>query len=842
MTKPSKPLRSSNTEAKPIAGRPSAKKGARGTTTAAQANQAAAPPFGALSSKKVASLVSKLAQAQPYQADRLFEKAGVALEQVPALRWHLARHSLLEPRHPTLLFDLGKSARIADAEDVFAVLPRLAAAKPGDPGVTLDLMPGWPLAADQIALRALELDPTRLGAMLPGAAQPLRAGIQLVLGRHGHPLGEDDRALVVKLLAQREATGSGLPAQGPGNNPRARLQVEQLAENGGRSQPYSDAVDLVRALGATEEMWRQALGEAAKGGRFGGLKQVLPGLAVLPVAEAVQALARASLTRADIEREIAALVALGGDDPLQFAQAALALPRTGKGADLREAILMLALAGLRERGIAVPEGLEREPQWSLLASHLPPWRGSSEMRAACRKALEAIPRERVLALIPPILARGSCQDVAAGMLSVHFDEEIAREIVAGDWAHRDPGALGLLGAPGLPLLVAALESQAESDEKRRGALVKGIQVALAFVGATGGSFEEQFDSFVSCSTAERYWPEESRALFAQALLAMPQPRRISTLQRLFSETQQVERPFLGVGTVEEPRFRESAARLLVERSGQIQDCTVLQSGLLAMGEGGLDSFQSALSEAQPNALLKRELENVFGEAAVEALGVVEEEPRARLFRLAGEHLAKSPASQRARIYLLERRDLDERVPERRSGSFSSSRGAGPAGFDPGLAEGEEHVLTLDLEEVPELAGRFPGARAVALFAPDPDLGEGWERARLVPVPPNATPASDGTPITVTMLEVPSSIFEPDGLERQPELRALRGLVSSRPGYLFGEPIYVRDDEDEQVSDRQLLMQLSEQIGDLDLGEGALYLFDGLTLLQPRRGFSVVGSS
>jgi hypothetical protein len=839
MTKKQK--RSSDSEARKTAGRRKATKGNQGTTTAAQASPAAeAPPFGSLSSKKVASLVSKLATAQPYQADVLIEKAGVACEQAPALRWHIARHGLLDPRHPTLLSELGKSARVADAEAVFAVLPRLAAATPGDPGGTLDLLPGWPLAADQIALRALELDPARLEAMLPGAAQPLRAGIQLVLGRHGHPLGEDDRALVVKLLAQREASGSGLPSEGPGST-RARLQVEQLAENGGRSKPYPDAIDLVRALGATEEMWRQAVGEAVKEGRFSNLKNVLPGLAALPVAEAVQALARAPLTLADVEREIAALVALWGDDPLQLAQAALAIPRTGKGADLREAILMVALAGMRERGMSVPEGLEREPQWSLLVSRLPPWSGSSQMSAACRKALEAIPRERVLDLIPPILARGSFQKVAAGMLSVHFDEELAREVVASDWALGDPGALGLLGAPGLPLLAAALESLAEGDEKRRVALVKGIRFALAFVGATGGSFEERFDRFVSCSPEERYWPDESQAIFVRALRAMPEPRRIATLQRLFSETPQVERPFLGVGTVEEPAFRESAARLLVERCGQIQDATALQSGLRALGEGGLESFRSALSEAQPNALLKRELGYVFGKAAVEALGAVEESPRARLCRLAGEQVAKIPASQRARIYLLERRDLDERVPERRPGSFSSSRGAGPAGFDPGLAEGEEHVLTLDLEEVPELAGRFPGARALALFAPDPDLGEGWEHARLVPVPAHASPPSDGTPITVTMLEVPSSIFDPDGLEQKPELRALRGLVSSRPGYLFGEPIYVRDDEDDRVSDRQFLMQLSEQIGELELGEGVLCLFDGLTLLQRRRGFSVVGS-
>ena len=80
-----------------------------------------------------------------------------------------------------MLTRLSESAHAASADEVFAVLPRLAdGAEASDP-----LLPGWPRAADVIVQRAFALAPARLEALLQTVPPAVRTGIQLVRGRHG---------------------------------------------------------------------------------------------------------------------------------------------------------------------------------------------------------------------------------------------------------------------------------------------------------------------------------------------------------------------------------------------------------------------------------------------------------------------------------------------------------------------------------------------------------------------------------------------------------------------------------------------------------------------------------
>ncbi len=820
------------------------------------------PAFESMSGKQVAAFAAKLAKIdEDYKSDAVFEKSGIEWGQRDELRWHIARHGLLPATHPTLLHRMAESASQATADEVFSVVPQLAV--PPKKASTVDLLPGWPIDADLVLLRAMELDPARLEAALTDAAPPLRRGIQLVRGRSGAAIGDDDRRAILEGLASVEAKDWGMPTwtgvKGSG------IVVKCLAEGGARTEPFATTAELAARFGSEAE-WIAALAQAAKKAQFGTLQHVLPALVTMPLDEMVALIAKPHFSSSEQhDALIARLIETRDDEPTALVKAALAIGREDyPGMYVREQLLVHAIGRLGARDIAIPEGLEREVKWDGFAYCVAPWRGSKVMRAAYRRALEALGRERSLALTQPILERAYGHSQALPFLAVHFDDAIARRLVAGraDQALADPDAFAALGAPAIPLLVEALDAAPEGtpdEKKRRDALTKCLRGALGFVGASGGTFDASLDRFVSCAPDESYWREEAKVILLHSLRALPEARRVAVLDRLLEETKQIERAFLGVQTTTDAALRARAARELVERYGQVSDKNTLQAGLQALLPDGLDHFRAALVELQPDPKLFEQLAFVFGHPNVEAVrkaaNVATESDLRRLLRLAPAYFVENASAPKERVYLIERRDLESDAPARRVGSYSASRGSGPVGLSraaeapvitPGkvfslgevlamkrqsdpVADDSEHILTIDLEETPELAPRYPGARAISLFAPSPSTGDGWDRARLRPVPPTASAPTNGTPITIVALDVPRAIFDTKAATDDPKLKEIRGLVFNRPGYALGEPMFIQDDEEAGAS---FVMQLAERIGDLNLGDsGSLYVFDDGIFMQ-----------
>lgn len=231
---------------------------------------------------------------------------------------------------------------------------------------------------------------------------------------------------------------------------------------------------------------------------------------------------------------------------------------------------------------------------------------------------------------------------------------------------------------------------------------------------------------------------------------------------------------------------------------------------------------------------------------------------ASLITASQEYLSNLPESPKTRIYVLDRHDQDEAVQIQRPGSFSWSRGEGPGSFerkaiappamDPNkfysLAEilamkkqasapkrDEVHILTLDLEDIPELAESFPGARAVALFAPLSDNPDDWREARLLAVPPTATAPVTGYPVTVVPVDVPAAIFaDMDPSDDGDPLTKIRSLVLNSPGRVLGAPIYLQEPQDS--TDERFIMQLMSTIANINLGDsGALYVFASTAVMQ-----------
>jgi hypothetical protein len=829
----------------------------------APAEEAAGAGYETLTAKQVAGVVAKLAKlTDEFKGDSVIEKTGLPWGQRDGLRWHIAAQGLLSPSHPTLMRRLAESTSSAGPEVVFGVVPRLT-----EKAKDNLILPDWAVNADSIVLRAMELDPARLENLLEGAPPLLRRGIQFVRARCGVAIPEEERGPILKGLAAIEAGGYGIGRTYGQDGQRITLKS---TSPGGLVEAHREVESLAGVFG-THEAWLDALAEASKEARFMTLERVLPGLARLPLEDFVRALSKPHLNSGDnLDKDVLQLIHKRADDPAALAQAALKIGRDEyPGSLIREQLLVHAIARMGAANSPIPEGLENEPKWEPFSYCITPWRGSAVMREAYYGALRALSKERVQALVEPILTRPWGQSQALPFLAVHFDAVSFEKLIKAptEQGLSNPDVIGPMGAQALPFLLAANAVEG-LDEKRKNAIAKAIRAVLGFLGSKQESFDASLDVWLSASPQDSYWPEESKSILLLSLRAMPEARRIAVLDRLFEGTKQVERAFYGVQTVEDAAYRKKAARRLTQSYAKVADRSTLQIGLRALGTGSLASFREALIEEKPDAKFFEELAFIFGAQEVDAIrksaNVVEETKLARLQRLAKAYLEANPTSPSERIYLLERQDFEKEVSAPRAGSFSRSRGAGPSGFErggkaPAVEPGkvfsldqvvamksslvslagkkqaapanpdEEHILTIDLEEVPELKRRYPDARAIALYAESPDTGDEWEGAKLIPVPASATAPSDGTPITVLPLDVPSRVFNYEATREDLALKEIRGLVFNRPGYVLGEPMYIQDDEGGGVG---FVMQLAESIADLNLGDsGSLYVFEGATFMQ-----------
>ncbi|MDX2086238.1 MAG: hypothetical protein SFX73_00255 [Kofleriaceae bacterium] len=169
------------------------------------------------------------------------------------------------------------------------------------------------------------------------------------------------------------------------------------------------------------------------------------------------------------------------------------------------------------------------------------------------------------------------------------------------------------------------------------------------------------------------------------------------------------------------------------------------------------------------------------------------------------------------------------------------------GFQPPVTKkpkrGVEHVLTIDLEDAPELAARVPDARAVSLFVPtsglidndEEDEGSGaeagdptdafegsfWRAWSPTDVAAALRKARKRTLVLHRVL-VPSALFAPTRLST-PELAAVRDALNEFPGWLLGGPLTLQEDT-EATKDEAFMAQLTEDFG-LNVGDaGFLYSY------------------
>jgi hypothetical protein len=152
----------------------------------------------------------------------------------------------------------------------------------------------------------------------------------------------------------------------------------------------------------------------------------------------------------------------------------------------------------------------------------------------------------------------------------------------------------------------------------------------------------------------------------------------------------------------------------------------------------------------------------------------------------------------------------------------------------------EHLITVDLEEMPELkTGTLASARAVALFIDDRMENEVasiivLSQDEISKGEPSINLRVSDEPAScykITPVKVPEAVFDDFQIEGgESPLEKLRGAIfsTSIPGYAAGKPLWLQGKEHEG----HFLFQFDESFIDVNLGDaGVMYVFTDTALWQ-----------
>ncbi|MCA9614794.1 MAG: hypothetical protein KC586_18685, partial [Myxococcales bacterium] len=330
---------------------------------------------------------------------------------------------------------------------------------------------------------------------------------------------------------------------------------------------------------------------------------------------------------------------------------------------------------------------------------------------------------------------------AMPILATHFDASLLAELLERDTeGYLVPAAFAAVGEAALPQLVAAWQkSEGKVREARNAAIVRVVAEGAGPLSEEASRAVETLGlDALDLREGESYWPTE-RAQAAEALL-----RRLSAEARdalvldAAKTSKRPERAYRFVGQLSEDA-RTKATAALLERASTLTNDDHFDVGVRGLGADAPKVFAAALPEGGSAALLKR-LEKALGKDGFTAFLASRGETKKTWLESLRAIAAEAGAGER--IYLLEPKwRMDDVTWSAPSGSYSRLGGRGPAGVEvPKRSDGDAftHVLTIDLDEAPELRARLrTEARAVSLYVPDPRGGEDYEETVLIPLAADA---------------------------------------------------------------------------------------------------------
>ncbi len=362
-------------------------------------------------------------------------------------------------------------------------------------------------------------------------------------------------------------------------------------------------------------------------------------------------------------------------------------------------------------------------------------------------------------------------------------EEGAKELDIGGF-YQNIGSIGPEGARALlPLLSGMVRAQ--DDEQ----CARGLRLVLArAVGALSAEEEipEEIDESLSLGDPVDY--DTQRAL-REALRALP----VERAERVVSRTaNQLEDPFQELtfarAGASELAMRRMARLIASGRENEDMWMHLESQSLEVLGPDFGSLLAEALSgETLSDSFLDR-ISHLLHPGAFERLEQVGRQGSLDL-RAELDSLVHELGGERTRVYALSAGGEGDKL---------SRVGGLPAGFTPGevpRVRGRRlvHAITVDLEAVPELGSRYPGARTLSVWVQGYTESPTRAQALITRTEEQiaAAPSAGGTELELLALEVPAAIFEAD-----PQGRAgyARQLLYARPGFLLGGPLWLQTGE------------------------------------------------
>jgi antitoxin component YwqK of YwqJK toxin-antitoxin module len=210
-----------------------------------------------------------------------------------------------------------------------------------------------------------------------------------------------------------------------------------------------------------------------------------------------------------------------------------------------------------------------------------------------------------------------------------------------------------------------------------------------------------------------------------------------------------------------------------------------------------------------------------------------------------DYFKDNPKAKRTKVYWLE------------SDKDSSKKSLSRVGGLPLALESKEvpklneelmqHILTIDLNDVPEIAKGFDKeTRAISLYLGEPDYNEAYKPynnwTKVIELKEkdieekefknkNYKAYCEKHQINVLSIEVPSEIFVHDeygDLELDDDLEEIKLRLYRAPGYIAGDAMWLQSPE----HDGNFLMQFDEQLAPVNLGDtGIMYVFSDTVFWQ-----------
>lgn len=319
------------------------------------------PPFGPVSSRKLVGLARRIAEAESVQkAESQARAADVPSWELGKLAWHLVAHELIAPGNPNIIEALGEEARGQPGALLLAAAARLEPVPPptrGSSSGPVCILERWARGADALLFAAQMADPDALAALLPGASPALRLGIQLVRGRCGERLPEEDRRAVLDALAAHGTTLWNPPTRGSGESICLRI-----AGPGGLGDgSWPDLTALARCFGSDEE-WTPRYLAGLDRVRFHVLEPHLAGFRSMDLTRLFTILAAANLVGGPFPDEVRRILADRAEPTVEILAAILAQAEW-YSVVTSTAFLVFALDRLAQEGGAPPAGIFEHRFW-----------------------------------------------------------------------------------------------------------------------------------------------------------------------------------------------------------------------------------------------------------------------------------------------------------------------------------------------------------------------------------------------------------------------------------------------------------------------------------------------